>query len=52
MWFQQPDEFTRVQFRLEYGPDHLLKWFEWSDLYPSRMHLHLDCIYTWSLAIQ
>ncbi len=45
MWFQQPDAFTLVQFRLECGPDHLLKWFERSDLYPSRMrfggHLHL-----------
>ncbi len=33
MWFQQPDAFTLVQFRLECGPDHLLKWFERSDLY-------------------
>ncbi len=27
MWFQQPDAFTHVQFRLECGPDHLLKCF-------------------------
>ncbi len=33
MWFQQPDAFTHVQFHLECGPDHLLKWFERSDLY-------------------
>ncbi len=37
--------FTLVQFRLVCGPDHLLKWFERSDLYPSRKlfrgHLHL-----------
>ncbi len=33
MWFQQPDAFTHVQFRLECGPDHLLKCFERSDLY-------------------
>ncbi len=45
MWFQQPDAFTLVQFRLECGPDLLLKWFERSDLYLSQMrfggHLHL-----------
>ncbi len=45
MWFQQPDAFTLAQFHLECGPDHLLKWFKRSDLYPSRMrlggHLHL-----------
>ncbi len=28
MWFQQPDAFTLVQFRLEWGPDPLLKRFE------------------------
>jgi len=28
MWFQQPDAFTLARFRLECGPDHLLKWFE------------------------
>ncbi len=33
MWFQQPDAFTHVQFRLECGPDLLLKCFERSDLY-------------------
>ncbi len=33
MWFQQPDAFTLVQFRLECGPDLLLKWFERMDLY-------------------
>ncbi len=33
MWIQQPDAFTLVQFRLECGPDLLLKWFERSDLY-------------------
>ncbi len=32
MWFQQPDAFTHVQFRLECGPDLLLKCFERSDL--------------------
>ncbi len=45
MWFQHPDAFTLVQFHLECGTDHLLKWFERSDLYPSLMrfgeHLHL-----------
>ncbi len=45
MWFQQPDAFTLVQFRLECGPDHLLKWFERSDLNASQKcfggHLHL-----------
>ncbi len=43
MWFQQP--FTLVQFHLECSPDHLLKWFEQSDLNASRKrfggHLHL-----------
>ncbi len=39
MWFQQPDAFTHVQFRLECGPDLLLKCFERSDLY-YKMH---DC---------
>ncbi len=34
MWFQQPDAFTLVQFRLEWGPDPLLKRFERSGLYP------------------
>ncbi len=33
MWFQQPDVFALVQVCLECGPDHLLKWFERSDLY-------------------
>ncbi len=45
MWFQQPDAFTLVWFRLECDPDPLLKWFERLDLYPSQMrcggHLHL-----------
>ncbi len=36
MWFQQADAFILVQFRLEFGPDHFLKWFERSDLNPSR----------------
>ncbi len=36
MWFQQPDAFTLVQFCVECGPDHLLKWFERSDLNASR----------------
>ncbi len=42
MWFQQPDAFTLVQFRLECGPDHLLKWFERSDLY-YKMHEVTRC---------
>ncbi len=46
MWFQQPDEFILVQFRLECGPDQLLKWLKRSDLNQSQMHfgghLHLD----------
>ncbi len=46
MCFQQPDAFTLVQFRLECGPGYLLKWFERSDLHPSRMHF--GGIYTWS----
>ncbi len=33
MWFHQPDAFTLVQFHLECVPDHLLQWFERSDLY-------------------
>jgi len=37
MRFQQPDAFTRVQFRLYSGPDLLMKWFERSDLNPSPM---------------
>ncbi len=40
MWFQQPDAFTHVQFRLECGPDHLLKWFERSDLYYKTHDFH------------
>ncbi len=50
MWFQQPDAFTLVQFRLQCGPDHLLKWFERSDLYPSRKHFrgHLHLVFSGS----
>ncbi len=46
MWFQQSDAFTLVQFRLEWGPDHLLKRFERSGF------ISVSCvsegIYTWS----
>ncbi len=42
MWLQQPDAFTHVQFHLECGPDHLLKWFERSDLY-YKMHEVTRC---------
>ncbi len=47
MWFQQSDVFTLVQFRLERSPDHLLKGFERSDLYPSRKHFggHLHPVF-------
>ncbi len=45
MQFQRSDAFTSVQFHLKCGPDHLLKWFEQSDLNASRKrfrgHLHL-----------
>ncbi len=46
MWFQEPDAFTLVQFHLECGPDHLLKWFERS-IY-IRLKCVLEGIYTWS----
>lgn len=44
MLFLQPDAFRLVQFCLECVPDHLLMWFERSELYPSQIllvrHLH------------
>ncbi len=42
---QQPDAFTRVHFLLECSPEHLLKWFERSDLHLTQKcfggHLYL-----------